>query len=56
MSGREYYSTRISCWQKKNYKVEAIRDNAVYARESEGHLLALYYLMSEKSYTKEENI
>ena len=26
------------------YEVEAIRDNAVYARESEsGHLLGLYY-------------
>ena len=29
------------------YKVEAIRDSAVYARESEsGHLLGLYYLVS----------
>ena len=29
------------------YEVEAIWDNAVYARESEsGHLLGLYYLVS----------
>ena len=28
------------------YKVEAIRDSAVYARESAGHLPGLYYLVS----------
>ena len=28
------------------YKVQAICDNAVYARESAGHLLRLYYLIS----------
>ena len=39
------------------YKVEAIRDSAVYARESEsGHNLpGLYYLVSWKGYPKEEN-
>ena len=38
------------------YKVEAIRDSAVYARESEsGHLLGLYYLVSWKRYLEEEN-
>ena len=38
------------------YKVEAIRDSAVYARESEsGHLLGLYYLVSWKKYPEEEN-
>ena len=30
----------------EEYKVEAIRDNAVYARESEGHLPGLYYLIA----------
>ena len=31
----------------KEYKVETIRDSAVYARESEsGHLLGFYYLVS----------
>ena len=28
------------------YKVEAIRDSAVYARESAGHLPGLYHLVS----------
>ena len=38
------------------YEVEAIRDSAVYARESEsGHLLGLYYLVSWKGYPEEEN-
>ena len=38
------------------YEVEAIRDSAVYARESEsGHLPGLYYLVSWKGYPKEEN-
>ena len=30
----------------KEYKVEAIRDNVVYAKESEGHLPGLYYLVA----------
>ena len=37
------------------YKVEAIRDSAVYARESAGHLPGLYYLVSWKGYPEEEN-
>ena len=38
------------------YEVEAIRDSAVYARESEsGHLPGLYYLVSWKGYSEEEN-
>ena len=38
------------------YKVKAIRDSAVYARESEsGHLPGLYYLVSWKGYPEEEN-
>ncbi len=39
----------------EEYKVEAIRDSAVYARESEGHLPGLYYLVSWKGYPEEEN-
>ena len=40
----------------KEYEVEAIRESAVYAKESEGgHLPGLYYLVSWKSYTEEEN-
>ena len=38
------------------YEAEAIRDSAVYARESEsGHLPGLYYLLSWKKYSEEEN-
>ena len=38
----------------KKYKVEAIRDSAVYIKESEGYLPGLYYLVSWKKYLKEE--
>ena len=37
------------------YKVEAIRDSAVYTRESAVHLPGLYYLVSWKGYPEEEN-
>ena len=38
------------------YKVEAIRDSTVYARESKsGHLPGFYYLASWKEYPEEEN-
>ncbi len=30
----------------EEYKVEAICDNAVYTKESEGHLPGFYYLVS----------
>ena len=41
----------------KKYKVEKIRDSAVYAMELEmGHLPGLYYLVDWKSYPEEENI
>ena len=30
----------------KEYKVEAIIDSVVYAKEAEGHLPGLYYLVS----------
>ena len=39
----------------KEYEVEAIRDSAVYAKESEGHLPGLYYLVAWKGYFKEKN-
>ena len=42
--------------ESREYEVEAIRDSAVYARESKlGHLLGLYYLISWKGYPEEEN-
>lgn len=37
------------------YEVEAIRDSAVYAKESGGHLPGIYYLVSWKGYPEEEN-
>ena len=38
------------------YKVEAIWDSVVYARESKsGHLPGLYYLVFWKGYLEEEN-
>ena len=40
----------------EEYKVEAIRDSAVYTRESDsGHLPGQYYLVSLKGYPEEEN-
>ena len=36
-------------------KVEAISDNADYAKESEDYLPGLYYLVTWKKYLKEEN-
>ena len=39
----------------KEYKVEAIWDSAVHAKEADGHLLGLYYLVLWKGYLKEEN-
>ena len=39
----------------EEYKVEKIQDSAVYAKESEGHLPGLYYLISWKGYPEEEN-
>ena len=40
----------------EEYKVEAIRNSAVYANKSEsGHLPGLYYLVAWKGYPEEEN-
>ena len=40
----------------REYKVEAIWNSTIYARELElGHLQSLYYLVSWKRYSKEEN-
>ena len=40
----------------KEYEVDSIWDNAVYAKKSAGQLLALYYLVLWKSYPEKENI
>ena len=39
----------------KKYKVEAIKDSAVYAKEIEGNLSNLYYLISCKNYPEKES-
>ena len=39
----------------KEYKVKAIQDSVVYAKEADGHLSGLYYLLVWKSYSKKEN-
>ena len=39
----------------KEYEVDGIRDSAVYAKESAGQLPGLYYLVSWKGYSEEEN-
>ena len=39
----------------KEYEVEPIIDSAVYAKEAEGHLSGLYYLVSWKGYPEEES-
>ena len=40
----------------EKYKVEALRDSAVYVKELKSHLPGLYYLVAWKCYPKEENI
>ena len=37
---------KFNTGDNKEYKVEAIKDSAVYAKEAEGHLLGLNYLVS----------
>ena len=48
--------TELEAGNSKEYEVEAIRDSAVYASESEsGQLPGLYYLVAWKGYPEEEN-
>ena len=54
----ENNATKLNAGRNKGgeYKVEAIYDSAVYARELEsGYLPRLYYLVSWKSYLEKEN-
>ncbi len=43
--------------KSEKYEFEAIRDNKIYAKESDSghHLPGLYYLVLWKSYPEEEN-
>ena len=52
----EENAEELNAGDKGEYKMEAIWDSVVYARESElGHLPGLYYLVSWKRYPEEEN-
>ena len=46
----------LEAGNNKEHKIEAIRDNAVYAKKINGHLLGLYYLIAWKNYSEEKNI
>ena len=46
---------KFDAGDNKEYKVEAIIDSAIYAKEAEGHLLSLYYLVFWKSYPEEKS-
>ena len=39
----------------KEYEVEAIRDSTVYAKEADGYLQGLYYLVAWKGYPEKES-
>ena len=39
----------------KEYKVEAIQDSAVYAKEADEYLPGIYYLVAWKGYPEEKN-
>ena len=46
---------KFKAGNSKEYKLKATCNNAIYVKEAEGHLLALYYLLAWKGYPKEEN-
>ena len=52
---REFSVPEFEPGDNKEYKVEAIRESAVYAKKADGHLPGLYYLVAWKSYPEEEN-
>ena len=47
--------TELDIGKSEKYKIMAIWDSAVFAKELEGHLSAFSYLVVKKSYSKEEN-
>ena len=46
----EFAVLKFEPGDEKEYKVEGISDNTVYAKEVDGHLLGLYYLVVWKGY------
>ena len=53
--GREFSVPEFKPSNDKEYKMEAIRDSAVYSKEIDRHLLELYNLVAWKGYQEEEN-
>ena len=45
----------LDAGNNQEYEVEAIKDSAVYAKEAEGQLPSLYYLVSWKKYPEEKS-
>ena len=54
--GQDFSMPEFGEGDDKEYEVEAIQDNAVYAKEVDGHLPELYDLVAWKAYLEEENI
>ena len=46
--GREFSVPEFEPGDDKEYKIEAIQDSAVYAKEANRHLPRLYYLIAWK--------
>ena len=53
--GRELSVPEFEPSDDKKYEVEAIQDSLVYAKETDGHLPGLYYLVAWKGYPEEES-
>ena len=53
--GREFSVPEFEPGDDKEYKVEAIRDSVVYAKEADGHFPGLYYLVAWKGYSEKKN-
>ena len=53
--GREFSMPEFKPSNDKEYKVETIRDSAVYAKEVDRYLLGLYYLVTWKGYPEEKS-
>ena len=52
---REFSLPKFELGNNKEYKVEAIKDSAVYIKEANKHSLGLYYPVAWKDYLEEEN-
>ena len=53
---QEFSVSEFELGNDKEYEVEAIWDNAVYANKADGHLSELYYLVVWKGYLEEKSI